>query len=129
MVFTKLEKICKYGLIVLGVTPLIASNYFIFPFVHLKSIFFRVVMLLLILLISVVILGKGRWRGRGNYVFYSWLIFLASQMFAAIFGTDVYRSMWGNFERMEGGWQLLLIGVYFFCLISFLLTSAVISFP
>jgi len=120
MVFTKLEKICKYGLIVLGVTPLIASNYFIFPFVHLKSIFFRVVMLLLILLISVVILGKGRWRGRGNYVFYSWLIFLASQMFAAIFGTDVYRSMWGNFERMEGGWQLLLIGVYFFCLINFL---------
>ena len=112
-----LHKINKYGAMLILTAPLWVNNNFIFPYVHLKNIFFRVLILGLLISLVWYILEKNKKSLKRNLVIYAWLIFIIVLSLAAILGVNIGNSFWGNWERMDGVINIMLLGIYL-CLLS-----------
>ena len=113
-----LFKINKYGATLILLAPLIVSNNFIFPYIHLKNIYFRSLTLILILTLIWYLLERGKEINFYNYIGYSLIGFILLQILASFFGVNIYNSFFGSWERMDGIWHLVLVVFYFFLLIN-----------
>ncbi len=108
-----LLKTIQSGTMLLLTAPLWVSNSFIFPYVHLKNIFFRVLVLALLVPLIWYWLERKTKSKKHNYIFYAWCFFLLVVALAAVSGVNPVNSWWGSWERMDGVVNILLIILYF----------------
>ncbi|HOZ36808.1 tetratricopeptide repeat protein [Candidatus Kuenenbacteria bacterium] len=113
-----LLKINQWGAGAILVAPILMSSKFIFPFVQLKNIYFRGLILILLVTLIWYILESGRLAGKKNYVLYGFILFGLSATIASIAGVNFANSWRGNFERMDGLFHWWLLIVYFVLLIN-----------
>ncbi|NMC51437.1 tetratricopeptide repeat protein [Candidatus Kuenenbacteria bacterium] len=120
----KLCKSLKVGAGLALLAPLVYNINFIFPFIFLRNIFFRGLVLILLFIFVLYVFESGRWRGRGNHILYSWLLLLLVLLLATVLGVDPSNSFWGGWERMDGLLNYLFLGVYFLILVNIFTTKS-----
>ncbi len=122
-----LKKASKFFLYVAIASPLIVNKGLFFPFITGKALFFRFsVELSLILCIGTLIFQHITLKEVKNLI--KQPIFIAVFLFTALFIITTYTAVnpsfafWSQFERGEGGWQILHYFL-FFALLSLLFSS------
>ncbi|HBB37578.1 MAG: Tetratricopeptide repeat domain protein [Candidatus Magasanikbacteria bacterium GW2011_GWD2_43_18] len=98
---------------------LVLAQQFIFPFIVLKAVVFRSIVLLM--LGVYILLLKNDWqtyKPRLSVVSLSVLFFLASWVISTFVGVDWYRSFWDGHERMLGTFTIIHYVLYFLILSS-----------
>ncbi len=99
-------------------TPWWVSKELLFPFVTSKAFFFRIVVELALPLYVYLIASQPDYRpGRKNYLTWAVVAFFLASLISALFGVNVSRSLWGNFERMGGVYYLLHLTLFYFYLL------------
>ena len=97
-----LELAVKGGLWLTLFLPLVVSRQMFFPFITPKNFLFRVIVEVTFLLWMVLLLRDRSYLPKKSWI----LIFVAATLgvltLATLFGQDIYRSFWSNYERMEG---------------------------
>ena len=124
-------KISRFFLYVSVFCVIIVTSSTLFPFIVGKYVFFRgIVDLTLIFFLLGVIFSRGEWdalRVRAKQVFHHPLfiavsIFALMFLLASLFAYDSGAAFWSNFERGDGGLQMLHFYI-FFLLLSLLFRS------
>ncbi len=129
-----LNKIVKYGLYAILLTPLAFWPKALFPFLTPKFILFQILVEIVFgaWLILFIKRGFGRINGRlpaagrdlrGNYIVLALSGFLAISFISALFGVDFSRSFWGIGPRMTGLFAELHFFAWFLVLINFFKTK------
>jgi len=122
-----LEKALRWivlgGIFLLPLVPLVVSSSLFFPFITGKNFFFRIVVEIMAGAWIALALVHPAYRPRRNWLLLAFTIFLAVIALADIFGANVLKSFWSNFERMEGWVTLAHLFVYFVIASSMLTTE------
>jgi O-antigen ligase/Tfp pilus assembly protein PilF len=118
----KLEKFL-YSTILLGFflilfTPLIIADKSLFPYISGKAFFFRVIVEVMFASWLVLILMQSKYRPRRSGLVIGAVLFAAVIFLADIFGVDAFKSIWSNFERMEGFVALIHFTAFFLVAVS-----------
>lgn len=114
-------KISKLFLYLVPLTAVMVTPSTLFPFIVGKYVFFRTTasLALIFFLLGLFVQDKSRdIERRSLAVFKQPLViavsvFVAIFVFAGFFGVDPSWSFWSNFERGEGGLQMLYLGIFF----------------
>lgn len=100
---TKILKYSLWGCLYLVLlTVLLLSSKFLFPFITLKTIYFRTLVEVAIGLYTLLALHNSYYRPKFNAVTWSLIAFGGVLILTTVFGVNPYRSFWGNIERGEG---------------------------
>jgi len=93
--------------------PFIVSSSMFFPFITGKNFTFRVIVE--IMLGSWIILAymNATYRPRWSWIMAAFVAFISIVAIADIFGANPFKSIWSNFERMEGLVTHLHLFMYF----------------
>ncbi len=113
----QLKNIIKLGIYFVLLVPVLVSSEYLFPFVHLKNLVFRILILVLGVLTAWLLVDRGYINGKKNYVLYSLFALFLVSVLASLFGVNVDRSIWSNYERMDGLINIGFVLVYFFIII------------
>ena len=117
-------KLIKYlllgGIFLVPFTPLIVSGSLFFPFITGKNFFFRILIEILLGLWLVLAVYDKRFKPRKSWILLSMIAFVFTVVLSSFFGENLYRSLWSNYERMEGLITHLHLLAYFFILIDVL---------
>jgi len=114
----KLKKTNLLLAILIMVSPLVAQYEYIFPYIYLKNIFFRALVLLGTFFMVWYSLYKDKINLKKHLVFIAFIIFLLIQILAAILGVNASHSWFSNFERMDGLLNIVSLTLYFLLLIN-----------
>lgn len=87
--------------------PLLVFGDLFFPFITSKVFAFRFLIELGVILLLILAVGDKRYVPRVTPVTITFLFFLGVFLAADLFGLNPIRSIWSNFERMEG-WVTLV---------------------
>jgi len=107
----------RHGLVgsvfLLTLVPLLVFDGLFFPFITGKAFFFRIVVELGLIFLFLLALFDRAYVPRITPVTVFFFVFVAVMLFADLFGANITRSIWSNFERMEG-WIMLahLFGLF-----------------
>jgi O-antigen ligase/Flp pilus assembly protein TadD len=128
---TTTNKILKYaiifGLAVVPFIPLYVENSFFFPFITGKGFAFRIITEIVFALWLILILREKGTSTVGthnsvipqvNSLTFAVTAFTIIALVADLFGLSPLRSMWSNFERMEGWIIIVHLWAYFMVLSS-----------
>ena len=88
------------------ISPLIVSKGFFFPFIVPKTIFFQIAIELALAFYVLLIIAHRRYIPKFDVLTKSVLVFFAVCTLAGIFGENISKSFFGNFERMLGIFNL-----------------------
>jgi O-antigen ligase/tetratricopeptide (TPR) repeat protein len=101
------------ALFLVPVFPLIVANSFFFPFITGKGFYFRI--LVEIAFLSWVILAflDAKYRPKLNALSIGVTIFTLVTLVADLIGVNPLRSLWSNFERMEGWITIVHLWMFF----------------
>ena len=99
-------------------TPILAHYIYIFPYIYLKNIAFRSIVLIAILFALLSLLSQVKLEFKRNYILLAFGIFVLVQAVASIFGVNFLNSLFGNYERMDGLVHYLFLLAYFILLVS-----------
>ncbi len=112
----RFAKIIFIGLVFLALlTPLIFFRELLFPFTTSKAFFFRsVVEFALPFYLYLFFANKTLRPSLKNPLNFLVLAFLLVNLLSAIAGLDFARSFWGMFERMDGVYMLIHLGLMYF---------------
>lgn len=113
-----LERILKFILYGLLLTPLLVWGIFLFPFITTKVLYFRLLVEVALVLYLPLALRRPELRPSFNLVSVSVLVYFAVVFVTSLFGVDFYHSFWGTIERGEG-----LVTLAHFVLFFIMLTS------
>ncbi len=114
---TKILKYSLWGcLYLILLTVLLLSSSFLFPFISLKTFYFRTLVEIAIFLYLLLALRNSYYHPKFNQLTWSLIVFGAIILITAIIGVNPYRSFWGNIERGEGILFLLHLLIYSFIL-------------
>ena len=94
--------------------PLIGLNNLAFPFITAKAFAFRILIEILGGIWLLLAISDKKYRPRFSWLAVSVLAFIVIITLADIFGVNLHRSFWSDFERMDGLISLLHLTVYFF---------------
>ncbi|OIO15956.1 hypothetical protein COV56_02045 [Candidatus Kuenenbacteria bacterium CG11_big_fil_rev_8_21_14_0_20_37_9] len=114
---TKYLKYAVWGCLYLVlITPLLVSSKFIFPFITLKVIYFRIVVEIAIFFYLILALANPYFKPKFNKLI--WLIFCFGLIvfLTGLLGVNPYKSFWGTIERGEGFLTIAHLIAYFFIL-------------
>ncbi|MCR4275092.1 MAG: O-antigen ligase family protein [Candidatus Campbellbacteria bacterium] len=115
-----LEKVLVAGLFLVPFIPFVVTGSLFFPFITGKAFIFRIIVgILLALWFALVLIDKSYLPHRSPLVL-SILVFFSIVTLADIFGVNFQRSLWSNFERMDGLVTFLYLCAYFFVAFSVL---------
>lgn len=89
------------------------ANYFFFPFISSKAFVFRILVEIAFALWFVLILRDKKYAPRYSMVSLSATIFMLIVFIADVSGVNPLRSLWSNFERMEGWVTIVHLWAYF----------------
>jgi len=120
---TKLKKIIQAGLALVLLVPILVSGKYLFPYIHLKNLSFRVIVSLLFVLAIWYLLKKGEVVGKKNYALYALGALFLVEIIAAIFGVNFANSFWSNYERMDGVITMFYLVMYLWLLLQFFQTK------
>lgn len=119
-----LQKALRYavitGLFIIPFVVLIVSSSLFFPFITGKNYAFRILVELVAGAWITLALMNPEYRPKRNALFYSIIAFVGVVLVADIFGKYAFKSLWSNYERMEGFVTIAHLGVYFMAAVSVL---------
>jgi len=90
------------ALFVLPIFPLIVANSFFFPFITGKAFYFRILVEVIFAGWLILAFLDAKYRPRLNALTISVTLFMLVTLIADLLGVNPIRSIWSNFERMEG---------------------------
>lgn len=99
---------------IIPLLPLYISSSMLFPFITGRNFAFRIIVEVLFLLWVGLAVVSEQYRPKLTPLVRALLIFIFVVALADIFGVNPYRSLWSNYERMEGLIGLLHMVVFFF---------------
>jgi len=111
-----LEKIIKYLLYLLALTPLIITPFTIYPFVFGKGILMQLIIGIATICYLVLVLADKRYLFIKSNIIKVFFLFLLSLFISSFFGSDFNNSFWGSEQRFTG-WFFLL-HIFLFLIIS-----------
>ncbi len=97
-------------------TVLLIGTKFLFPFITLKTVYFRILIELAFPFYLLLAWRHPAYRPRFNALLWSLIAFLFVLFVSAVLGVSPYRSWWGNIERGEGLLFISHLIVYTFIL-------------
>jgi O-antigen ligase len=97
----------RFGLMALLVTPLIVSPSTLFPFIVGKALFSRTIIEITFAFWLVLALRRPEYRPAQSTLAVFLGLFVLATLVSAIFGVSFQRSIWSNYERMTGTFDLL----------------------
>ncbi|MDP1625275.1 MAG: O-antigen ligase family protein [bacterium] len=95
-------------------TPLIVADSLFFPFIVGKSLFFKALTEIALAAWLLLALRDSAFRPRISSLLWSFVAFTVVVALADAFGQNPLKSIWSNFERMEGLVAIVHVFAYFF---------------
>lgn len=93
--------------------PLVIFKNLLRPYITSKMFFFEALVLVLVgLWVLLLFLNPQKYKPRKNLLLIALLIYLGAILLSVIFSQNVFRSFWGNAERMEGFISLIFFGLF-----------------
>ncbi len=92
--------------------PFFVSQSMYFPYITGKNFAFRIIVEIMLAGWTVLAVMVPAYRPKRSWVFLSMAAFVIIIGIADMFGINPARSLWSNFERMEGFMMLLHLAVY-----------------
>lgn len=90
------------GLFIIPFIPFIISSSMFFPFIAGKGFTFRILVELMFGVYVALAFMEPSYRPKFNWITKSILAFVSVVFIANILGENPYKSIWSNYERMEG---------------------------
>src|SRR3989338_3891668 len=118
-----LPEVIRWGLMSLLFLPLMVSNKLFFPFISGKNLLFRAIVEILFALWTYLALKDERYRPRKSWIFICVTAVIIVLSLSTVFSVDANRSLWSNFERMEGLVGHVHLYLYFVMLIGLFRTE------
>ena len=123
-----LNKIIKYGLYAILLTPLVFWPRALYGFMTPKFILFQILVEIVFVSWILLIIYRGEVRKtlsnlKNNYIFLALLSLFIIYFISAAFGVDFNRSLWGIGARMTGLFAELHFFAWFLVLISYFKTD------
>ncbi len=113
------RSVIKYGIFLTLLAPFVMSSRFFFPFIVPKNILFRITVEVIFALYLILAIADKKYRPRfDNKLIISVMVFFGIMLLTTFTGIGVYRSVWGNYERMGGIFGDFHLLIYFFVLIN-----------
>lgn len=113
-----LAGIVKIGLWLIPLLPLYIATSMLFPYITGRNFLFRFLVEIIFALWIGLAIARSAYRPRLTSLFKAVTIFVSIVFLADIFGLNPSRSIWGNYERMEGFMTILHLYLYFVMLVS-----------
>lgn len=101
------------GIFIVPFIPFIVANSMFFPFITGKNFFFRILVEILFATWLLLAIRNPSYRPTFSWIALSIGAFIGIIALADIFGANPLKSIWSNFERMEGLVTLIHLGAYF----------------
>lgn len=111
------------GLFAVPFIPFIVSQSLLFPFISGKGFTFRILIEIIFALWFILAIAEPEYRSKFNFVAKFILIFVGVVFLADLFSKYPYKSLWSNYERMEGFVSIIHLVAYYFVLSSMLQTE------
>lgn len=92
--------------------PFFVSQSMYFPFITGKNFAFRIIVEIMLASWAVLAIVVPAYRPKRSWVFIAMAVFVIVIGVADMFGINPTRSLWSNFERMEGFMMLLHLAAY-----------------
>ncbi len=112
-----IKQILKWGIIVglfaTLIVPFIVSNGMYFPFIVGKAFAFRIIIEIIFALWLILIFKDKEARPKFSWVALLAILFVVVMFIADILGVAPSKSLWSNFERMDGWVTLIHLLMYF----------------
>ena len=117
-----IEKMLRYvvlgGVFALPFIPLLVTQSLFFPFITGKNFTFRIIVEIMVASWLALALIRPEYRPNRSWLLGAFAIFVLVIGVADVFGANAFKSIWSNFERMEGWVTLAHLFAYFTVLIS-----------
>lgn len=107
------RRFVTWGIFLVPFIPLIVLSSLFFPFITGKNFAFRILVELLFGGWLILILYNKSYRPRFSWLLGSIVAFIGIIAIADVFGENPMKSIWSNFERMEGLVTLVHLFLYF----------------
>lgn len=101
------------GIFAIPFLPLIVSNTLFFPFITGKNFAFRIIVEVIFAAWALLALMDAAYRPRFSWILGGFVWFVVVIFAADIFGVSPHKSLWSNYERMEGFVTLFHLFLYF----------------
>lgn len=111
-----IKKIIIAGIFLIPFIPLAVSNSLFFPFITLKGFLFRFLIEFIFALWVILAITDKKYRPKKSLLMIGASVFIFVSILSTIFGVNVYKSFWSNYERMEGLVTYLHLFAYFLIL-------------
>jgi tetratricopeptide (TPR) repeat protein/O-antigen ligase len=122
-----IKNILKYavlsGLFVIPFIPFIVPTAMFFPFITGKGFTFRILVEIIFGLYAVLAFWDAAYRPKMSWITKSVLLFTLITFIADIFSVNPYKSLWSNYERMEGFVLIAHLAAYYIAASSMLSVS------
>ncbi len=105
--------IVKIGLFIIPFLPLYVSSSMLFPFITGKNFAFRIITEVIFVFWVWLAVAHPEYRPKLTFLFKAITVFVVIVFLADIFGPNPYRSLFSNYERMEG--FMMLGHLYLYC--------------
>ena len=120
---TILKWLVIIGLFAVPFIPFIVSSTMLFPFISGKGFAFRILVEVIAGLYILLALSDVMYRPKLSLISKSVLVFIGIILLADLFGKYPYKSLWSNYERMEGFVTMAHLALYYFVLSGMLHTE------
>ncbi len=122
-----IQKILRYvlftGVFIILLTPLFVSKDMFFPFITGKNFAFRIIVEIMLGAWLLLAYWDASYRPRWSAVLATLTTFVGIIAIADFFGENPFKSIWSNYERMEGLVGLIHLFAYFLIITSVLKTE------
>ncbi len=122
------KNILKYtilsGLFIIPFIAFLVPNTMFFPFITGKGFSFRIIVEVIFGLFVVLAFLDREYRPKMSWITKSVLAFTFITLIADIFGVNPYKSLWSNYERMEGFVLIAHLAAYYLVASSMFQTRA-----
>lgn len=118
-----LKWVVYVGLFIIPFIPFIVPKTMFFPFIAGKGFVFRIVVEIIFGSFVTLAFLEPIYRPKLSLISKSLLVFTSIIFLADIFGVSAYKSLWSNYERMEGFVLIAHLLLYYFVVSSVLNTK------
>jgi len=112
-----MQKIARFiataSLFLIPLFPLIVANTYFFPFITGKAFFFRILVEIGFAAWLILCFYDAKYRPKITPLFIGVTVFTLIALIADLLGVNPIRSLWSNFERMEGWITLIHLWGFF----------------
>lgn len=113
-IINKILLYCVYiGLFIVPFIPFVVSTTMYFPFITGKGFFFRILIEIVFGLYVLLAAALPEYRPKMSWVTKAVGVFVLATLIADLFGANPYKSLWSNYERMEGFVLIFHLALYY----------------